>query len=95
MRAVGTRWVSRGPVSTAIAEMMKFVNHMTALEVRPRSVLEPFVLLLAGCALVFKLRDVRTRHKGLFTGAREHHQADVCVRFSLCQQMWHGLPHVH
>ena len=33
--------------NTAIAEMMKFVNHMTALETRPRSVLEPFVLLLA------------------------------------------------
>ncbi len=33
--------------NTAIAEMMKFVNHMTGLEVRPRSVLEPFVLLLA------------------------------------------------
>jgi leucyl-tRNA synthetase len=33
--------------NTAIAEMMKFVNHMTGLEARPRSVLEPFVLLLA------------------------------------------------
>jgi leucyl-tRNA synthetase len=33
--------------NTAIAEMMKFVNHVTALEVRPRSVLDPFVLLLA------------------------------------------------
>jgi leucyl-tRNA synthetase len=33
--------------NTAIAEMMKFVNHMTNLKVRPRSVLEPFVLLLA------------------------------------------------
>ncbi|MBN9118222.1 MAG: leucine--tRNA ligase [Planctomycetes bacterium] len=33
--------------NTAIAEMMKFVNHVTGLEVRPRSVLEPFVLLLA------------------------------------------------
>jgi leucyl-tRNA synthetase len=33
--------------NTAIAEMMKFVNHMTGLEVRPRSALEPFVLLLA------------------------------------------------
>jgi leucyl-tRNA synthetase len=33
--------------NTAISEMMKFVNHMTGLEVRPRSVLEPFVLLLA------------------------------------------------
>jgi leucyl-tRNA synthetase len=33
--------------NTAIAEMMKFVNHVTALEVKPRGVLEPFVLLLA------------------------------------------------
>jgi leucyl-tRNA synthetase len=33
--------------NTAIAEMMKFVNHMTGLEVRPRAALEPFVLLLA------------------------------------------------
>jgi leucyl-tRNA synthetase len=33
--------------NTAIAELMKFVNHMTGLAVRPRSVLEPFVLLLA------------------------------------------------
>ncbi len=33
--------------NTAIAEMMKFVNHMTGLEVRPRGVMEPFVLLLA------------------------------------------------
>jgi leucyl-tRNA synthetase len=33
--------------NTAISELMKFVNHVTGLEVRPRSVLEPFVLLLA------------------------------------------------
>jgi leucyl-tRNA synthetase len=33
--------------NTAIAEMMKFVNHMTGLAVRPREALEPFVLLLA------------------------------------------------
>ncbi|MCI0703889.1 MAG: leucine--tRNA ligase, partial [Planctomycetia bacterium] len=33
--------------NTAISEMMKFVNHVTQLEVRPRSVLEPFVLILA------------------------------------------------
>jgi leucyl-tRNA synthetase len=33
--------------NTAIAAMMEFVNHVTKLEVRPRSVLEPFVLLLA------------------------------------------------
>ncbi|MBM3983768.1 MAG: leucine--tRNA ligase [Planctomycetes bacterium] len=33
--------------NTAIAEMMKFVNHMTGLEARPRAALEPFVLLLA------------------------------------------------
>ncbi len=33
--------------NTAISEMMKFVNHVTQLEVRPRAVLEPFVLLLA------------------------------------------------
>jgi leucyl-tRNA synthetase len=33
--------------NTAIAQMMTFVNHMTGLKVRPRNVLEPFVLLLA------------------------------------------------
>jgi leucyl-tRNA synthetase len=33
--------------NTAISTMMTFVNHVTQLEVRPRSVLEPFVLLLA------------------------------------------------
>ena len=33
--------------NTAIAEMMKFVNHMTGLAARPRAALEPFVLLLA------------------------------------------------
>lgn len=33
--------------NTAIAAMMEFVNHVTKLEVKPRSVLEPFVLLLA------------------------------------------------
>ncbi len=33
--------------NTAIAALMEFNNHLTALEVRPRSVLEPFVLLLA------------------------------------------------
>jgi leucyl-tRNA synthetase len=33
--------------NTAIAAMMEFVNHVTKLEVRPRGVLEPFVLLLA------------------------------------------------
>jgi leucyl-tRNA synthetase len=33
--------------NTAIAAMMEFSNHLTKLEVRPRSVLEPFVLLLA------------------------------------------------
>jgi leucyl-tRNA synthetase len=33
--------------NTAISAMMEFVNHMTKLEVRPRSVMEPFVLLLA------------------------------------------------
>jgi leucyl-tRNA synthetase len=33
--------------NTAIAAMMEFVNHVTKLQVRPRSVLEPFVLLLA------------------------------------------------
>ncbi len=32
--------------NTAISQMMVFVNEMTALEVRPRSVLEQFVLLL-------------------------------------------------
>jgi leucyl-tRNA synthetase len=32
--------------NTAIAAMMEFVNHVTKLEVRPRSALEPFVLLL-------------------------------------------------
>ncbi len=33
--------------NTAISQMMVFVNEMTALEVRPRSVLEKFVLLLS------------------------------------------------
>jgi leucyl-tRNA synthetase len=33
--------------NTAISAMMEFVNHMTKLDVRPRSVLEQFVLLLA------------------------------------------------
>ncbi|MCE9560684.1 MAG: leucine--tRNA ligase [Planctomycetes bacterium] len=33
--------------NTAISTMMEFVNHMTKLEVKPRSVLDPFVLLLA------------------------------------------------
>ena len=33
--------------NTAIAAMMEFANHLTTLEVRPRSALEPFVLLLA------------------------------------------------
>ena len=33
--------------NTAIAAMMEFTNHLTPLSVRPRSVLEPFVLLLA------------------------------------------------
>jgi leucyl-tRNA synthetase len=33
--------------NTAIAAMMEFNNHLTSLKVRPRSVLEPFVLLLA------------------------------------------------
>ncbi len=33
--------------NTAIAAMMEFTNHLTPLTVRPRSVLEPFVLLLS------------------------------------------------
>jgi leucyl-tRNA synthetase len=33
--------------NTAIAAMMEFTNHLTPLSVRPRSVLEPFVLLLS------------------------------------------------
>ncbi|OWK38472.1 leucine--tRNA ligase [Fimbriiglobus ruber] len=33
--------------NTAISAMMEFTNHMTKLEVRPRKVLETFVLLLA------------------------------------------------
>ncbi|HXG12449.1 MAG TPA: leucine--tRNA ligase [Gemmataceae bacterium] len=33
--------------NTAISAMMAFTNHLTGLEVRPRSVLEPFVLLLS------------------------------------------------
>ncbi|HEY7422640.1 MAG TPA: leucine--tRNA ligase [Gemmataceae bacterium] len=33
--------------NTAIAAMMEFTNHLTPLAVRPRSVLEPFVLFLA------------------------------------------------
>jgi leucyl-tRNA synthetase len=33
--------------NTAIAAMMEFANHLTRLPVRPRSVLQPFVLLLS------------------------------------------------
>jgi leucyl-tRNA synthetase len=33
--------------NTAIAAMMEFTNHLTPLTVRPRAVLEPFVLLVA------------------------------------------------
>jgi leucyl-tRNA synthetase len=33
--------------NTAIAAMMELTNHLTKLEVKPRSVLEPFVLLLS------------------------------------------------
>jgi leucyl-tRNA synthetase len=33
--------------NTAISAMMIFVNHLARLEVRPRSVIEPFVLILA------------------------------------------------
>jgi leucyl-tRNA synthetase len=33
--------------NTAIAAMMEFTNHLTRLEVRPKSVIEPFVLLLS------------------------------------------------
>ncbi len=33
--------------NTAISQMMVFVNEMTALEVRPREILEPFALLLS------------------------------------------------
>jgi leucyl-tRNA synthetase len=33
--------------NTAIAAMMEFTNHLTKLDVRPRAVLEPFVLLLS------------------------------------------------
>ncbi len=33
--------------NTAIAAMMEFTNHLTPLSLRPRSILEPFVLLLA------------------------------------------------
>jgi leucyl-tRNA synthetase len=33
--------------NTAIAAMMEFTNHLTPLPVRPRSVLEPFVLILS------------------------------------------------
>ena len=33
--------------NTAIAAMMEFTNYLTKLEVRPRTLLEPFVLLLA------------------------------------------------
>jgi leucyl-tRNA synthetase len=33
--------------NTAISAMMEFSNHLTGLEVRPRAVLEPFVLLLS------------------------------------------------
>jgi leucyl-tRNA synthetase len=33
--------------NTAISAMMELTNHLTKLETRPRSVLEPFVLLLS------------------------------------------------
>jgi leucyl-tRNA synthetase len=33
--------------NTAIAAMMEYTNHLTRLEVRPRAVIEPFVLILA------------------------------------------------
>jgi len=33
--------------NTAIAAMMEFSNHLTGLKVRPRKVLEPFVLILS------------------------------------------------
>jgi leucyl-tRNA synthetase len=33
--------------NTAIAAMMEYTNHLTKLEVRPKAVIEPFVLLLA------------------------------------------------
>jgi len=33
--------------NTAISQMMIFINHLSRLEVRPRSVVEPFVLLLS------------------------------------------------
>jgi leucyl-tRNA synthetase len=33
--------------NTAIAAMMEYTNHLTRLEVRPRSAIEPFVLLLS------------------------------------------------
>ena len=33
--------------NTAIAAMMEFVNHLTKLEVKPKAILDPFVLLLA------------------------------------------------
>jgi len=36
--------------NTAIAAMMEFTNHLTKLDVRPRPVLEPFVLLLSAFA---------------------------------------------
>src|SRR5262249_32870052 len=36
--------------NTAIAAMMEYTNHLTPLPVRPRSALEPFVLLLAPLA---------------------------------------------
>jgi leucyl-tRNA synthetase len=46
--------------NTAIAAMMEFTNHLTPLTVRPRSVLEPFVLILAPFAphLAEELWDV-------------------------------------
>ena len=42
-----TEDIERMRFNTAIAAMMEFTNHLTKLEVRPRAVLEPFVLLLA------------------------------------------------
>src|SRR5207253_7105446 len=36
--------------NTAMAAMMEFTNHLTKLEARPPSVLEPFILLLSPSA---------------------------------------------
>jgi leucyl-tRNA synthetase len=42
-----TEDIERLGFNTAIAKMMEFTNHFTKADIRPRAVLEPFLLLLA------------------------------------------------